>query len=110
VFAVSFFFHHARLPLGTDEWSGQQCQKHPSRNTASLAAGKTKSGLTGLSVFSFNAAALGTMRWWRRQPATCAFRKAEASLFSVDRLRVERIDRMTADRFAALKMSLMLGG
>ena len=52
----------------------------------------------------------GAIGQCRRQPTTRAWRSAAARVCSVDAFRVERIDRMIAERFAALKMSLMLAG
>lgn len=43
-FDRSFSTHHCRLACGVVPCCGQECQKHPSRNTAILSFGKTKSG------------------------------------------------------------------
>ena len=43
-FPWSFFSQNTALFLGLVEWRGQECQKHPSTNTAKRSFGKTKSG------------------------------------------------------------------
>lgn len=43
-FARSFARHHSRLALGVEAWSGHECQKQPSRNTATRSRLNTMSG------------------------------------------------------------------
>ena len=52
-FPSSFAFHQARLDLGNTPWSGQQCQKQPSKNTAICALVSAMSGVPGSPLRCF---------------------------------------------------------
>lgn len=85
-FRVSFSDQNDLFVLGTCPHEGQPCQKHPSTNTASICAAKTKSGLPG-SPFG-----------WSDQPDTPARTSAKRRRCSVVRLPRPRTALMRRDR------------
>lgn len=73
--------------FGGLEQRGQQCQKQPSMNTATLGSRKTKSGRPGSS-------------WCRRQPVMWAPRRISTKRNSVLAFPRERIEVIIFDRFS----------
>jgi len=97
LFAASLRRQNAALVLGLVACLGQPCQKQPSTKTASLIAGKIKSGLPNTGLF-------------RRQPVILFRLNNFASAISVASFPRERMRDITSDRFALVKMSGIFAG
>lgn len=89
-----FLRQNLEFCLGIVPCFGQPCQKQPSTKSASLALGKTKSGLPNSGLL-------------RRQPEIFAARKREMSLSSVARLPRPRIWDITSERLDFVNISGM---
>jgi hypothetical protein len=92
-FLASFVSQKSVLFLGFVACVGQECQKHPSTNIASLSFRKTKSGLPNTA-------------WCLLQPVMPPIRSNFASAISVSLLPRPRILDMTSERFSFVKTSL----
>ncbi len=108
-FRDSFCSQNALLFSGTFECKGHWCQKHPSANTATRSAVKTKSGRTIRRAFPSRFATRGPssrlMMTWRRHPLMPTRLKAAASASSVVLFPCPRIRDITCERFLVSKTS-----
>ena len=89
----NFAAQYAARVAGCVACRGQPCQKHPSTNTATFAARKTKSGFPNT-------------RCCRRQPVIPCARSSAIIRSSVAAFPLPRIAAITALRFALVKMSV----